>query len=62
MIDEAESTLSNVDIASDRMVQSVLKQAQQSGNFSTGQTRSSELSCCMQDLLKAAQLCDIVTA
>ncbi len=35
MIDEAESTLSSIDNASDRLVQSVLKQAHQSGNFSS---------------------------
>ena len=35
MIDEAESTLSSIDNASDRLVQSVLKQAHQSGTFSS---------------------------
>ncbi|DBA75376.1 TPA: hypothetical protein ACH3X1_010642 [Trebouxia sp. C0004] len=35
MIDEAESTLSSIDNASERLVQSVLKQAHQSGNFSS---------------------------
>ena len=36
MIDEAETTLSSIDNASDRLVQSVLKQAHQSGNYSSG--------------------------
>ena len=36
MIDEAESTLSNADNASDRLVQNVLKQAHQSGSYSPG--------------------------
>ena len=35
VMDEAESTLSSIDNASDRLVQSVLKQAHQSGNFSS---------------------------
>ena len=37
VMDEAESTLSSIDNASDRLVQSVLKQAHQSGNYSSGQ-------------------------
>lgn len=36
VIDEAETTLSSIDNASDRLVQSVLKQAHQSGNYSSG--------------------------
>lgn len=38
MIDEAETTLSSIDNASDRLVQSVLKQAHSSGaaNYASG--------------------------
>ncbi|KAL3133994.1 hypothetical protein ABBQ32_008433 [Trebouxia sp. C0010 RCD-2024] len=36
MIDEAETTLSSIDNASDRLVQSVLKHAHQSGNYASG--------------------------
>ena len=39
MIDEAETTLSSIDNASDRLVQSVLKQAHSSGaaNYASGE-------------------------
>lgn len=37
MIDEAETTLSSIDNASDRLVQSVLKHAHQSGNYASGE-------------------------